>query len=229
MKVYSFKKEQLLMALYLVIIVGAIFAGLRTEYVETFAMPVSRKVVVIDAGHGGWDPGKVDGDILEKDINLEIARKLQILLEQGGATVLMTRIEDEALGRNKSGDMRARSGIAGNLGADVIISIHQNSYPSENVTGTQVFFYEGSERSHRLAQHIQAEVKNFLGQITNREATPSSTYYILRQTNIPAVIVECGFLTSPAESRLLQDGEYQERMAWAIYKGIIEYFNAGGS
>jgi len=225
-KVYSFKKEQLLFVLYVVVIAGALVAGMRTEHVETFAMPVARKVVVIDPGHGGWDPGMVGGgDILEKDINLQIAVKLQTLLEQGGATVLMTRIEDEALGRGKQSDMRARSSLAGASSADVVISIHQNSYPSENVRGTQVFFYEGSERSRRLAEHIQAEVKHFLGQINNREAKADITYYILRQTSIPAVIVECGFLSSSAEARLLVDGEYQERMAWAIYKGILEYFN----
>ena len=225
-KVYSFKMEQLLIAFFGLVIAGAMIVGLRAEYVETFAMPVSRKVVVLDAGHGGWDPGKVgDKEVLEKDINLEIALKLQAMLEQGGATVLMTRIEDEALGKGKQSDMRARGTIASTTNADVIISIHQNSYPSEKVTGTQVFFYEGSERSRRLAELIQQEVKHFLGQITNREAKPDNNYYILKQTSIPAVIVECGFLSSPAETRLLVDGEYQERMAWAIYKGILEYFN----
>ena len=230
MKVYSFRKEQLLLALYVVIIAGALLVGLRAEYVETFAMPVSRKVIVLDPGHGGWDPGKVgEDDILEKNINLEIALKLQSLLEQGGATVLMTRIEDEALGRGKQSDLRARSTLAGTSGADIIISIHQNSYPSEKVTGTQLFFYEGSDKSRRLAELIQAEVKSFLGQLTNREPKPDSSYYILRQTSIPAVIIECGFMSSPAETRLLIDGEYQERMAWAIYKGIIEYFNSDAS
>ena len=229
MKVYSFKKEQLLLAFYVIVIAGAMFMGLRTEYVETFAMPVARKVVLLDPGHGGWDPGKVGiGDVLEKNINLEIALKLQSLLEQGGATVLMTRIEDEALGSGKNSDLRARSNLSGTTSADIIVSIHQNSYPAENVTGTQVFFYEGSERSRRLAEYIQAEVKHFLGQITNREAKSDSSYYILKQTSIPAVIVECGFLSSPTETRLLVDGEYQERMAWAIYKGILEYFNSAG-
>lgn len=230
MKVYSFRKEQLLFALYVVIIAGALLMSLRAEYVETFAMPVSRKVVVLDPGHGGWDPGMVGrGNVLEKNINLEIALKLQSLLEQGGATVLMTRIEDEALGSGKQSDLRTRSTLAGTSHADVIISIHQNSYPSERVMGTQVFFYEGSERSRRLAEFIQAEVKHFLGQMTNREAKSDSTYYILKQTSIPAVIVECGFLSSPTEARLLVDGEYQERMAWAIYKGIIEYFNSAAN
>ena len=187
MKVYSFKKEQLLFALYAVIIVGTLLVGLRTDYVETFAMPVSRKVVVIDAGHGGWDPGKVsENEVMEKEINLEIALKLQSLLEQGGATVLMTRIEDEALGRGKQSDLRARTTLGSTAGVDVIISIHQNSYPSENVMGTQVFFYEGSENSRRLAELIQAEVKSFLGQINNREAKANSSYYILKQTSIPA-------------------------------------------
>ena len=225
MKVYSVKLEQIMLGFFVVIIAGAMFVGLRSEYVATFAMPASRKVVVIDAGHGGWDPGKIgEGGVQEKDVNLQIALKLQSLLEQGGATVLMTRIEDQALADRKGADLRARTGLVGLGGADIIVSIHQNSYPHESVAGTQVFYYEGSEPSGRLARHIQAEVKSFLGQVTNREALGNTSYHILKQTDVPAVIIECGFLSNPIETRLLVDGEYQERMAWAIYKGILAFF-----
>lgn len=217
------------MGIYFVIITAALLIGLRQEYVSTFAMPMARKVVLIDPGHGGFDPGMVgvqtSQEVLEKDINLEIALRLQSLLEQGGSTVLLTRNQDMALARTKSRDMDARRLLANTSHSDIMISIHQNSYPSENVTGTQVFFYEGSEQSKKLAELIQAEVKTFLGQTNNREARSSTSYYILRQTNIPAVIVECGFLSSPHETRMLTDDEYQERMAWAIYRAIVEFFN----
>ena len=229
MKVYSFRKEQLLMGFYCTVIVVAIIAGLRAEYVSTFAMPMDRRVVLIDPGHGGFDPGMVGENILEKDVNLEIALLLQGLLEQGGSTVLLTRNQDEALARTKSRDMDARRLLANTAQADVMISIHQNSYPSENVTGTQVFFYEGSDQSRRLAEILQAETRAFLNQTNNREARSSTSYYILRQTEIPAVIIECGFLSSPREARLLGDDEYQERMAWAIYQGIVKFFNAENS
>ena len=215
------------MGFYCAVIVIAIVAGLREEYVSTFAMPMSRRVVLIDPGHGGFDPGMVgEAGTIEKDINLEIALRLQALLEQGGSTVILTRNTDEALARTKSRDMDARRILANTSHADVMISIHQNSYPSENVTGTQVFFYEDSEPSRALAKLIQAETRAFLGQTNNREAKSSTSYYILRQTEVPAVIVECGFLSSPREARLLSDDEYQERMAWAIYQGIVKFFNA---
>lgn len=225
MKVISVKKEQILIVIYLLVIVVGLFSAVRSETVATFAMPVSKKVILIDPGHGGWDPGKVSGNtILEKDINLQIAQKLQTYLEQGGSYVIMTRIEDEALGSQKSSDMTSRKHIANGSQADLFVSIHQNAYSSSSVSGAQVFYFENSEKSKLLAQCIQTEIKNFLGQKNKLDAKSNSNYYVLKQTVLPAVIVECGFLTNPSDRHKLTQEEYQEKMAWSIYLGIIRYF-----
>ena len=192
--------------------------------VPTFAI-IPRKVILIDAGHGGWDPGMtVDGTIVEKSPNLEISAKLQAILEQAGAFVINTRVQDEALGDRKSSDLAGRREIADTGNADIMISIHQNSFTDESVRGAQVFYYSLSEESKRLATYIQAEIKNFVQTSNHREPKADSSYYILKKTTIPAVIVECGFLSNPEERQNLINPEYQEKIAWAIYLGILKYF-----
>ena len=184
-----------------------------------------KKVILIDAGHGGWDPGMVgDETVLEKNANLQIAAKLQAILEQSGAFVINTRVRDEALDDRKRGDLASRREIADTGNADIMISIHQNSYQDERIRGAQVFFYSLSEESKRLAECIQSEIKKFVQTDNRREPKADSSYYILKETKIPAVIVECGFLSNPEERRLLADPEYQEKIAWAIYLGILNYF-----
>lgn len=228
MKVISIKMERLLLFIYCAVLLIGIITSIGREVIPTFNMPISKKVVVIDAGHGGWDPGKVgNNDTLEKNINLAVALKLQAYLEQGGSVVLMTRIEDEALGTKKMSDMKNRKELANLSKADIIISIHQNSYPSQNVKGAQAFYYADSEKSKLLAEAIQAELISFLDVKNKREAKPNSDYYILKQTDIPSVIVECGFLSSDIERNLLTDDEYQEKIAWSIYMGIIKFFEPG--
>lgn len=226
MKVISIRKEKILIVFYLLILLVGVVRSYRNETVSVSAMPVAKKVVLIDAGHGGWDPGKVSesDNVLEKDINLQVALKLQAYLEQGGSVVLMTRIEDEALSNSKSLDMKSRKDLANVSKADILISVHQNSYPQENVQGAQVFYFNESEKSKRLAECIQTEIKNFADPDNRRLAKANTDYYVLKQTVVPAVIVECGFLSSNAERRELTTDEYQEKIAWSIYKGVIRYF-----
>lgn len=229
MKVFSIQKEKILLVLYVIVLFLGVMRSFTRESVAAFNMPTSKKVIVIDAGHGGWDPGKVSGDILEKDINLKIALSLQSYLEQGGSVVMMTRIEDEALGNKKGLDMKTRKEISDLSKADLIISIHQNSYPSENVKGAQVFYYNDSDKSKELAESIQTEIKNFADPQNHREAKSDSSYYILKETKVPAVIVECGFLSSDIERNLLSTEEYQEKIAWSIYRGILNYYSDDSS
>ena len=210
------------------VLVMAIFWGLGDAYaagsVPVFSMPVSRKIVWIDAGHGGFDPGKVAGRIEEDDINLAIALKLQAFLEAGGATVFMTRIEDEALSSTKQGDMYSRRVAANASQADIFVSIHQNSFPQASVHGAQVFYFNTSDNSRKLAEHIQVQLKEFVGTNPRLQAKPNKNYYVLRQTAMPAVIVECGFLTNQNDRYRLTQADYQERIAWGIYLGIVQYF-----
>jgi len=166
-----------------------------------------------------------DDTVIEKNTNLEIAAKLQAIFELSGAFVINTRVHDEALGDRKRSDMANRREIANTGNADILISIHQNSFQDEGVRGAQVFYYSRSEDSKRLAGCIQAEIKNFLQTSNHRESKADNSYYILKQTTIPAVIVECGFLSNPEERQNLANSEYQEKIAWSIYLGVLKYFD----
>lgn len=218
------KKEKSLLFIYLLII----FIGMTKTYFkdtrQTFSMPVCKKNIVIDAGHGAWDPGKVAKDgSLEKDINLDIAKKLQIYLEQSGSFVLTTRIEDEALSTKKREDLKERKNIANGENVDLLVSIHQNSFPKESVRGAQVFYYDGSEKSKMLAECIQERLKE-IDKNNTRVAKSNKDYYLLKRTTVPSVIVECGFLSNYEENQKLKTNEYQDKLAWSIYLGILDYF-----
>jgi len=189
-------------------------------------MPVSNKIIVIDAGHGSWDPGMVSGKVEEKDINLSIARKLQVFLEQGGATVIITRLDDSDLAKNKSGDMQVRRLIANTSKADIFVSIHQNSYHKSSVSGFQAFYFNESDNSKKLAACIQDSMKEFVNPNNRLSSRANKNYYVLKQTEMPAVLVECGFLTNYNERSKLTQDEYQEKIAWGIYLGIVNYFNS---
>lgn len=218
------KKDKLLLAIYLLIIFFGMTRTYLNDTTETFSMPLSKKIIVVDAGHGGFDPGKVSkNNTLEKDINLNIAKKLQIYLEQSGSFVLTTRIDDSSLSEKKRQDLKERKNIANSENVDLLVSVHQNSFPKESVKGAQVFYYNGSQNSQKLAETIQKRLKE-LDDANNREAKSNSAYYLLKETSVPAIIVECGFLSNSEENKKLNSEEYQEKIAWAIYLGILDYF-----
>ena len=187
--------------------------------------------VVIDAGHGGIDPGKVGiNDALEKDINLSIALKLKKYLEQQDIRVVMTRETDMGLyeesdSNKKVRDMKNRLAIMEEIKPELVISIHQNSYPEESVSGMQVFYYETSTEGKRLAEIMQQTMIVSLNPQKERTAKANDTYYLLKKTSAPIVIVECGFLSNRAEAELLVSSDYQEKMAWAIHMGVLRYLN----
>ena len=211
----------MLVALMMILIV----VGVSPVHAMAHTMPVSGKVVVIDAGHGGWDPGMVSGKVEEKGINLSIAQKLQVFLEQGGATVIITRIDDSDLAKNKSGDMHVRRVIANSSNADIFVSIHQNSYHTANVKGFQAFYFNESDNSKKLATCIQESLKEFVNPGNKLGAKANKNYFVLKQTAMPAVLVECGFLTNYNDRTNLLTDKYQEKIAWGIYLGIVNYFN----
>ncbi len=188
-------------------------------------MPLDNFTIAIDAGHGGWDPGKTGKNGLnEKDINLDIAQKTAAFLEEAGADVYITRTSDSALGESKRSDMKKRIDIIENSKADIMISIHQNSYPSEKAKGAQVFYFRKSEKGHILADCIQKSLIQCLDEKNTRTAKENNNYYVLKNTDIPSVIIECGFLSNPEEERLLNTEEYRLKTAWAIFDGILTYF-----
>ncbi len=224
-RVFTLRKEQLLLGLYLVIIFAGVLTVYNRQTVGAFAMPLSKKIIMIDAGHGGFDPGKItESGVLEKDINLAISLKLQSFLELSGAVVIMTRVEDKALASKKSADMQNRQIIANTSKADLLVSIHQNSFPDSSAKGAQVFYFDNSPNSKKLAECIQSEINSFADIGNKHEPKANGKYYILKKTTIPAVIAECGFLTNYSDRKKLLTDAYQEKMAWAIYMGILKYY-----
>jgi N-acetylmuramoyl-L-alanine amidase len=187
--------------------------------------------IVIDAGHGGIDPGKVGvNGALEKDINLAIALKLNRNLEQNGINVVMTRSDDNGLysegdSNKKVTDMKKRLEIIETAKPLLAVSIHQNSYPDPVVSGVQVFYYKDSLKSKGAATIMQTQMIKTLNPDKQREAKENGSYYLLKKTSVPIMIVECAFMSNPKEANLLIQENYQERVAWAVYLGIMEYVN----
>ena len=198
-------------------------------------MREEKPLVVIDAGHGGFDPGKVgiDGQ-LEKDINLSIAKKLKAYLEASDVNVVMTRDTDTGLyqsgdSHKKVSDMRRRCDIINEARPDLVVSIHQNSYHQEEINGGQVFYYKTSQNGKRLAEILQKRFDYVLGEANRRVAKSNDNYYLLLHVKEPIVIVECGFLSNRKEAKALESEDYQDRMAWTIHMGVMEYLNTDES
>ena len=167
---------------------------------------------------------------LEKDINLAISKKLARYLELADVEVVMTRSEDKGLysetdSRKKSADMKARCSLIDEAKPDLVVSIHQNSYHEEYVSGSQVFYYNGSVKGKKLAEILQRRFDYVLGEKNTRQAKANDSYYLLLHVKSPIVIVECGFLSNYEEAALLNTDEYQDRLAWTMHMGIMEYLN----
>lgn len=190
-----------------------------------------KRLVVIDAGHGGDDPGKVGiNGANEKDVNLQIAMLVKQFLEANDIEVVLTRDSDEGLydsdaSNKKVQDMKRRIELIEEADPAVTVSIHQNSYPEEYVHGAQVFYYTGSSQGKVLAESIQAQLVKRVDPENRRQTKANDSYYLLKKTGVPIVIVECGFLSNGEEAEKLCSPEYQERVAWAIHMGILQYLN----
>ena len=190
---------------------------------------VEKKVILIDAGHGGDDPGKIGiNQAKEKDINLAIAKKLKVCLEKAGFEVVMTREADESVkgpeqGNKKSTDMRNRCAKIRETKPAMAVSIHQNSYTSPEIQGAQVFYYGQSENGKKLAEILQTALIEQVDPDNHRAAKANESYYLLKKTPTPTVIVECGFLSNPTEAELLLQDDYQDQLVNAIYTGIKTY------
>jgi N-acetylmuramoyl-L-alanine amidase len=189
-------------------------------------------IVVIDPGHGGTDPGKIGGNgILEKDINLSISHTIKKLLEKEKIFTIMTREDDKGLysdedNNKKRSDLEKRCQLinSGNTNK-ICVSIHQNSYPNESISGPQVFYYSKSLEGKKLAQTLQDEINTKMMLHKPRSQKENNNYYLLVKTKCPTVIVECGFLSNKAELALLVSESYQKKMAEAIVSGIIRYMD----
>lgn len=225
MKGIFIEKKWCAVVFCLCIICGCVVCRTVGEKAEKAMVPMLKATIVLDAGHGGWDPGKTGtAGKNEKELNLAVAEKLAEYLEMGGAEVILTRKSDDALGEGKKTDMAERKKIANESGADILVSIHQNAFPSAKAKGAQVFYHKNSAQGKMLAECVQENLKKRVDGSNHRQAKENESYYILKTTEIPAVIVECGFLSNREEEKRLNDGGYQEKLAWAIYCGILDYF-----
>ncbi len=205
----------------------------NNNIIATMATPATSKTIVVDAGHGGEDGGAVASDgVMEADINLKIALKLQNLLEQSGATVILTRSDENAiynldkktLRDKKNSDIKNRVKIGNNSSADIFVSIHLNKIPQSEYYGWQTFFKDGSEEGKRLATCIQNNLNEAIQKENKRVPLKINNVYIIKHVEIPISIVECGFLSNPEEREQLEDNSYQNKLAWGIYNGVMDYF-----
>lgn len=188
------------------------------------------KTVVLDPGHGGNDPGKVGANsVKEKDVNLQIAMKTKKLLENEGVRVIMTRDKDQDLAgdsdhNRKVQDMKARVKLINDAMPALTVSIHQNSYQDPAVKGAQVFYYSHSKEAERAAEILKQALLT-VEESGTREKKAADSYYLLKKTEVPVVIVECGFLSNPEEAKRLTDSAYQKELAKAVAKGILTCLN----
>ncbi len=208
---------------------NSVFASNRTLPATSWV--VANRVIVIDPGHGGIDPGAVsDRGVQEKDIVLQVAKRLQKLLNQAGARVIMTRKSDTdlsdpgsgSLSHRKREDLGRRVKLANDSRADIYLSIHVNSFPSSYWRGAQTFYQGEHGESKKLAEAIQAEMIRILGN-TDR-AAKAGDFYTTRNTRMVSVIVEIGFISNHDEAELVTQPAYQRKLAYAIYSGLIRYY-----
>lgn len=195
----------------------------------------SQKVVMLDPGHGGEDPGAVSdySGIKEKDINLGIALNIKQLLEQENYKVIMTREEDRLeystqtrnIIQKRKEDLLRRKDMMDNGGANIVVSIHLNKFPQTQYFGSQTFYPPESKESQKLAHNIQMAIRELVDPANKREAlVKKEPIIILKNNKTTTAIVECGFLSNPEEERKLGDKEYQMKLAEAIKTGIDRYF-----
>lgn len=221
--------------LTLLFILICVFIYFKNYYkAEPIYLPITNKIIGIDPGHGGVDPGAVSKNgVKEDEINLKIALKLKRFIEQSGGIAVLTRDTDKGLYTDKSKtlrqmkteDLKARKELIINSTSEVFVTIHLNSFTRSKYYGAQTFYNEKYEESKKLAYIIQEELRNVLDSENLRIPAQRDDVYLLQDMNIPTVLVEAGFLSNEQEERLLNQSEYQEKIAWSIYVGIMKYFS----
>jgi N-acetylmuramoyl-L-alanine amidase len=198
---------------------------------SAWSLPLTGNVFIIDPGHGGPDGGAVSKvGVVEKEVSLAISIYLRDLLQQSGALVFMTREtdlelsseEDKRLRRRKIEDLKNRVKLINESDADYLVSVHLNSIPSPKWRGAQTFFHPQFKESEEMALFVQDELIRNL-ENTDRNAKKTQDIFILRQSELPGILVEVGFLSNPDESALLSTSEYQKSVAASIYEGILRF------
>lgn len=203
----------------------AAFSYATFHSVETFC-------VLLDAGHGGSDPGKVSASgVKEKDINLAITLKCKSILEQNGINVILTRSDDRSLeeasaSNKKASDLKKRKALIKENKINCAVSIHQNSFPDSSSHGAQVFYNPQYTASKRLASLIQAQMQTLTGIENHRKIKANTDYYLLRDNSTPTVIAEVCFLSNPSEAAMITEETIQEKAAFQIAMGIMQFLHS---
>lgn len=224
----NYMKKRNMLFLSLILCLSALFTLYRFSGLPVFSSARNNKVIVIDVGHGGTDPGKVStGGIKEKDINLQIALYLKDYLIAQDYTVYLTRetdcnLYDDNVKNKKVSDLNNRIRFFKEKNAYCVVSIHQNSYPDTVQHGAQTFYFQGSGEGKVFADTVQESLLK-LDDTNTRQIKSSDSYYLLKHSPVPSIIVECGFLSNPEEAARLTDSNYQKQLAYAICLGICRY------
>lgn len=201
--------------------------------VESREVPKPIYTIVIDAGHGGRDDGCVsDNGTIESEINLKIAKTLKNYLETLGIKVVLTRSDGNGLYDSnatnfKVSDMKKRIEIIQKTKPNMVISIHCNSFEDSSQRGAQVFYQENDEVSKEFAECVQNQLINQLDNA--REFANKGDYYLLKESNLPAILIECGYLSNAEEEKLLSSVDYQNKVSYAIMCGVVKYFDLCGN
>lgn len=226
MKLLTIKKKTIVILLSVLMAFVSIISVLA---ITTSSMPKPEYTIVIDAGHGGRDGGAIGKTtgITESELNLKYALTLKNLCEDFGIGVVMTRSDmnglyDESASNKKKSEMEKRKKIINESGADLMVSIHMNSFPLSSSQGAYVFYANGSDKGFELAKSVQTSI--CLSFETARKTVTVGDYFVLNYSNIPAILIECGFLSNPVEEIKLQDDEYCKNFCYSILAGIISYF-----
>lgn len=219
--------------LILFIIFISIIIAFCYNSVSTSALPINRKTIIIDAGHGLPDGGAIGiNGTVEQQLNLEISIKLQKMLEQSGAKVVLTRSDENAmyinksekLRKNKLNDLKTRKEIIDSVNADIFVSIHMNKFEQSKYHGAQVFYSNYPQKSKILAETVQQNIKQLTDNSNNRKIKMKNDIFLLKNCQIPSILIECGFLSNPQEEQQLNDDAYQTKIVYSIYHGILDYF-----
>ncbi|MTV49417.1 cell wall hydrolase [Heliobacillus mobilis] len=225
------KQHRIWMSMFVLATLGLIYTGVQDLLEERAVLSMAastmhEKVIAIDPGHGGEDGGAVGvRGTLEKEINLQIAKKVTERLRRVGAKVVLTRETDQNIYEgewSQRAELSKRVELAKEAKAQAYVSIHANSFPYAPSVGHQTFYQYSSEEGKRMALHIQHELDTRLGNRDGRQAK-AEDYFVMRTTACPAVMVEVGFLSNAAEEALLKTEDYQEKVADGIYVGLVRY------
>ena len=192
------------------------------QTVEQAVKILEGRLIVIDAGHGGFDPGAIGVDgTYESELNLEIAKSLKTELESYGAQIIMTRSDGNALADSKQTDMAERRRIIEESGSDIVISIHMNSHEDSSISGPLVLFMPNSENGKKLADTVQESLND---ELAAEGMARSDNLYILRSGNQPCILIECGYISNASEESMLKRQDYQLKVVKSICEGIEKYF-----